>query len=139
MMNVECRMSKGGDQTESDGRPREIKERTFEFACRVIRLHRHVSKACPSSRDLCRQLLRSATSVGANLEEAHAGQSKADFIAKASIALKEARETLYWLRLLSATEETLQAKLAPLVSEANEVVAVLTAITKKAQLRPKER
>jgi len=132
-------MPKEGGKTGAEGQPREIKERTFEFACRAIRLHRHVSKACPSSRDLSRQLLRSATSIGANLEEAHAAQTKADFIAKASIALKEARETLYWLRLLSATEETLQARLAPLVAEANEIVAVLTAIEKKAQLRPKDR
>ena len=71
-----------------------IVERSFEFAVRVVRLCRFLEKQDRVSRTLANQLLRSGTSVGANIEEAQAGQSKADFTAKMSIAHKEARETL---------------------------------------------
>lgn len=71
-----------------------ITTRTFEFAMRVIRLCQFLEKQSYVSRTLANQLLRSGTSIGANTEEAQAGQSKADFIAKMSIARKESRETL---------------------------------------------
>ncbi len=70
--------------------------------------------------------------IGSNLEEASAGQSRADFIAKARISLKEARETHYWLRLIEATEMIAPSRIRPLVQEANEIVAILTTIVKKA-------
>ena len=78
-----------------------ITDRSFAFAVRVVKLCRFLEKQDGVSRTLANQLLRSGTSVGANIEEAQAGQSKADFTAKMSIARKESRETLYWLRLLS--------------------------------------
>jgi four helix bundle protein len=81
---------------------------------------------------MSRQLLRSATSIGANLEEADAGQSRADFISKCSISLKEARESLYWLRLLQATGK-LNDTSEPLVHECDRIVAVLTAIVRKSR------
>jgi four helix bundle protein len=81
-------------------------------------------------RTLAKQLLRSGTSIGANVEEAHGSQSKADFIAKMSIACKEARETHYWMRLLVATELVSSAKLEELIDEANQLVAILTSIVK---------
>ena len=87
------------------GPPRDIKERTFSFALEIVRLCRSLDSRPGSFRTLIQQLLRSGTSVGANVEEAQAGQSRADFISKYSIALKEARETLYWLRLLDASGE----------------------------------
>jgi four helix bundle protein len=71
--------------------------------------------------------------VGANVEEAQAGQSKPDFISKISIATKEARETHYWLRLLAETEITPAAKLADLTDEANQLVAILTTIVKRSR------
>jgi len=74
---------------------RDIKERTFEFATRVVRLCRALEEFPGVSRTLANQLLRSGTSVGANVEEAHGSHSKPDFIAKMSIATKEARETNY--------------------------------------------
>jgi four helix bundle protein len=80
---------------------------------------------------MARQLLRSGTSIGANVEEAQASQSKADFISKYSIACKEARETHYWLRLLAATDILPQQRLIDLQEECNELIAVLTAIIKK--------
>jgi four helix bundle protein len=80
---------------------------------------------------LANQLLRSATSVGANLKESKGGQSRADYLSKVSITLKEARETRYWLRLLVATDIVLENQLAPLLDESNQIVAILTTIVKK--------
>ncbi len=83
------------------------------------------------SRTLANQLLRSGTSIGANVEEGQASQSKADFISKYSIACKEARETHYWLRLLAATDIIPHQRLASLETECNELIAILTTIVKK--------
>ncbi|PWB82319.1 MAG: four helix bundle protein [Candidatus Methylomirabilota bacterium] len=83
------------------------------------------------SRTLSRQLLRSGTSIGANVEEGQASQSRADFVAKYSIACKEARETHYWLRLLSASEIVPTEKLKDLLDEADQLVAILISIVKK--------
>jgi four helix bundle protein len=82
-------------------------------------------------RTLSKQLLRSGTSIGANVEEAHGSQSKADFTAKLSIACKEARETHYWLRLLTASELVPEKRIHNLTDEANQLIAILTAIVKK--------
>ena len=109
-----------------------IQDRSYEFACRVIRLVDYIGRRSLVMRTIARQVLRSATSVGANLEEAEAGQSKADFIAKSRIALKEARETLYWLRLIAATEIIKATRLAPLIQESRELVAILTSIVRSA-------
>lgn len=117
----------------SESKPREIRERTFEFAARVVRLCRMLDARPGVPRTLANQLLRSGTSVGANAEEAHASQSQADFTAKMSIACKEARETHYWLRLLAATEVLPPARLADLTGESNELVAILTTIVKKSR------
>ncbi|HEX8845810.1 MAG TPA: four helix bundle protein [Pyrinomonadaceae bacterium] len=86
---------------------KEIQSRTFEFAVRIVNLCRRLDEQPGVGRTIGRQLLRSGTSIGANVEEAQAGQSKADFISKISIALKEARETLLlappYCRLKSVT------------------------------------
>ena len=109
----------------------DIRERAFDFGCRIVRLHQSTARNS-TSRPLLLQLLRSGTSIGANLEEAEAGQSKADFISKCRIAMKEARETHYWLRLISATAIVKSNRLVPLVQEANELVAIITTIVRKA-------
>src|SRR5947207_4451448 len=109
-----------------------IQDRSYEFACRVIRLVDYIARKSLVMRTIARQLLRSATSVGANLEEASAAQSKPDFISKCSIASKEARETRYWLRLLTASRAVNERQLTPLIAEATEIVAILTAIVKNA-------
>jgi four helix bundle protein len=82
------------------------------------------------SRTLADQLLRAGTSIGANTEEAQAGQSRADFLSKISIACKEARETQYWLRLLAATEVLPASRLTDLTSESTQLVAILTTIVR---------
>ena len=114
--------------------PHDIQERAFKFACRIVKLYQYLKKHGGVGRALSNQLLRSGTSVGANLEEANAGQSKADFISKCNIALKEARETHYWLRLLTANEILTSEQVTPLTAEANELVAILTAIVKKSRM-----
>jgi len=80
-----------------------------------------------------KQLIRSGTSIGANVEEGQGGQSRADFISKYCIARKEARETHYWLRLLVATDIFSSQKLAGLIAECDELIAILTTIIKKTQ------
>jgi four helix bundle protein len=111
----------------SDGS--EIRERVFRFACAIVALHDVLVTRGGSARDMSRQLMRSATSIGANLEEADAGQSRADFVSKCTISLKEARESLYWLRLLHATNKT-DERGESLIHECDRIVAVLTTIVK---------
>jgi len=86
------------------GKAIDIRDRAFEFAVRIVKLCKFLEKNSGISRNVVSQLLNAGTSVGANLEEAKAGQSTADFIHKNAIALKEARESNYWLRLILATE-----------------------------------
>lgn len=95
-------------EKEEDFKPEktdQIREKSFAFAVRVIKLCKYLEKHSDVARSVINQLLDAGTSVGANLEEAVAGQSRADFIHKNAIALKEARESNYWLRLILATSE----------------------------------
>lgn len=110
---------------------RDICERTFAFATQIVLLSRTIEKRSGVNRALCNQLIRSGTSIGANVEEAQSGQSRADFVSKMQIACKEARETHYWLRLLASAQIIPESDLTPLVQEANEIVAILTAIVKR--------
>lgn len=111
-----------------------IVERSFLFALKIVKLCRFLEKQDGVSRILAKQLLRSGTSIGANVEEAQAGQSKADFIAKMSISRKEARETLYWLRLLKGSEMVPESHLKETIQESDELVRILTSIVKTAQV-----
>ncbi|MGI8905420.1 MAG: four helix bundle protein [Candidatus Sumerlaeaceae bacterium] len=113
--------------------PPPIRDRTFDFAVTIVKLCIELEQAGRLAQPLVKQMLRSATSIGANVEEAYGSQSQADFAAKIGIARKEARETLYWLRLLIATGLVAEMRLRPLVIESNELVAILTAIYKKVQ------
>jgi len=112
-----------------------ITDRSFEFAVRVVKLCKFMERQDRVSRTLANQLLRSGTSIGANTEEAQAGQSKADFIAKMSIARKEARETHYWLRLIKESEIVPESQLSEIIQEADEIIRILTAIVKTSQTR----
>lgn len=108
----------------------DIEARTFAFATRIVRLCQSLDAEPGVSRTLANQLLRSGTSTGANVAEAQGGHSRADFLAKLSIANKEARETHYWLRLLVAAEIIAESRLIDLIQECNELVAILTTIIK---------
>jgi four helix bundle protein len=113
-----------------DEKRRDIVERTFRFSVRIVKLCQVLDGRPGVGRTLSRQWLRSGTSIGANVEEAQAGQSRADFLSKYSIALKEARETHYWLRLIAECEILAPMRLAEITQECNELVAMLTAIIK---------
>jgi len=93
--NKNKRRSKGKD----------LQERGFSFACRIVKLYQFLAKQRGGGEVLGRQVLRSGTSIGANLEEATAAQSKADFISKCNIALKEARETTLWAATLERNRD----------------------------------
>ena len=109
-----------------------ITDRTFDFSVRVIALCRELARN-PVNRILGTQLLKAGTSIGANVEEAQAAQSKADFVSKTAIALKESRETHYWLRLLAATDPIFGQRLPGLIQEAREIRDILGAINSKAR------
>ena len=108
-------------------RPYDLRERSFLFATEIVAFCRMVARRDYILRRLAWQLVDSGTSIGANLEEGVGGQTKPDFVAKHFIALKEARETLFWLRLISASEPSLAPEAKPLTAEASEFVAMLTA------------
>lgn len=112
-------------------KPRDIKERTFKFALEIVRLCRHLDERPGVERTLGKQLLRSGTSIGANVEEAQAGQSKADFTSKYTIALKEARETVYWLRLLKESGLFKDGSVDTLLQEAGEISRIIGSIIVK--------
>ncbi|MDZ7657658.1 four helix bundle protein [Fodinibius sp.] len=107
-----------------------IRNRSFNFALAIIKLNQKLVKQ--NEYVISRQLLKSGTSIGANVEEAGAAQSKKDFVAKMAIASKEARETKYWLRLLKHSN-LLKFNASPYLKEINEIIKILTAIVKTSQ------
>lgn len=112
----------------SQSQPQDILERTFNFAVRIVQLSGKLDERPGVGRVMMSQLLRAGTSVPSNVEEAQAAQSKADFISRMSIALKEARETHLRLRLLTAAELVPETELQPIVGEADEIKRVIGAI-----------
>jgi four helix bundle protein len=108
-----------------------VKDKSYAFALRVISLTRWLREQ--KEFEIARQILRSGTAIGANVEEALAGISRPDFIAKMSIASKEARVTHYWLRLLRDSKIIPESKIAPLEAENLELIRLLTAIVKTSQ------
>jgi four helix bundle protein len=111
----------------------DTRERAFQFALRVVHLCDFLDAKPGSGRTLARQLLKAATSIGANLEEAQAGHSRADFIAKTEIALKEAREARYWLRLVAAAELVPLKRIGDLQTEVEELSRIVAAIVLSAK------
>jgi len=101
-----------------------IQEKSFCFAVKVVKLCKGL---CDDKKEfvLSKQLLRSGTSVGANIEEAIGGQSAKDFFTKITIAYKETRETMYWLKLLFAAEYITKQQSENLLKEANEICRIL--------------
>ncbi len=109
-----------------------IAEKSMAFAVRIVGLYRYLAET-KYEHVMSKQVLRSGTSIGANAREANSAQSKADFIAKMSIALKECDETAYWLELLSRTEFLSQEEYISIESDCRELFAMLTAILKSAR------
>ena len=108
--------------------------KSFEFAVRVVRLYKHL---CDEKKEyiISKQLLRCGTSIGANINEATAAQSKKDFVAKMSISSKEARETKYWINLLIATDYLSDNNMhtKSLIADIEELIKLLTSIVKTSQ------
>jgi len=105
-----------------------IKDRSYQFALKIIQLFIKLQQQ--NEFVLSKQLLRSGTSIGANVEEASAAQSRKDFISKISISSKEARESNYWLRLLRDSKLCTNIDYTDLVNESEEIIKILTSIVK---------
>jgi four helix bundle protein len=118
-----------GARTPERTEPRDIQERTFAFAVRILKLVRALPRDATGAL-VSRQLARSGTSVGANVEEAQGSHSKADFARRMNIARAEAREANYWLRLIAETELIPRTRLAEILRESDELMRILVAIVK---------
>jgi four helix bundle protein len=118
--------------------PPDIRRRSYGYSLRAIKLY----QALQQRKDgagwvLGKQYLRAATSIGANVEEAQSAESRPDFVHKYGIAQKEARESLYWLRLLAESGIIPSQRLRPLLKETEELFAVITGIIVSAKRRTK--
>lgn len=105
----------------------DIRTRTFKYSLRAIKLYRYLQ----GQKDgvgwvLGKQFLRSATSIGANLQEAKSAESSADFVHKYGLAQKEARESLYWLELLAESAVVPRPRVIALIDETDEILSVIT-------------
>ena len=106
-----------------------IQIKSYAFAVKIVKVYKHL---CENKKEyvLSKQLLRSGTSVGANVEEAIGGQSEKDFFAKLTIAYKEARETHYWVRLLTDTEFITKEESESLLFDIEELLRIIGSIQK---------
>ena len=106
-----------------------IVQKSFDFAVRIVNLYKFL---CEKHKEytLSKQLLRSGTSIGANVNEGTQGQSTRDFLSKMSIALKEAAETQYWIKLLQKTEYLIEKQGGSILSDCNEILRILHSIVK---------
>lgn len=106
-----------------------ISQKSFDFAVRIVKLYKFLYEE-KRERILSKQLLRSGTGIGANIAESRQAQSKADFVSKMYIALKECSETKYWIRLLKATDYLTQKQADSLLEDCIEVEKILVTIIK---------
>lgn len=114
-----------------------IETKSFAFSVRIVKLYKHL---CEEKKEhvLSRQILRAGTSIGANVAEAQQAQSRPDFISKLCIALKEAGETDYWLRLLRATDYLSENEYDSLIIDCKELEKLLTTIIKSTKSLPQK-
>jgi four helix bundle protein len=111
-----------------------IQQKSFAFAIRIVNLYKYL-QTDKKEFILSKQLLRSGTSIGANVEESIGGQSEKDFISKLSIAYKEARESVYWLKLLQATDYLSEEQAKSLLIDAEEICKIIGSIQKTIKIR----
>lgn len=109
-----------------------IENKSFQFAIRIVRLYKFLYEE-KKEYILSRQLLRAGTSIGANVTESQQAQSKPDFVSKISIALKEASETKYWIKLLGATEYLSENQTKSILDDCVEIEKILVTILKSAK------
>ena len=110
-----------------------IVDKSFDFAVRIVNLYKHM-KNTKNEYVLSKQILRSGTSVGANINEAICGISKKDFLSKMYIAYKEILETIYWIKLLYKTDYLTEIEYNSILEEANEISKILSSITKTTRI-----
>jgi four helix bundle protein len=113
--------------------PQDLKPRTKAFALRIIRMYSKLPNNDAVAQVLGKQVLRSGTSVGANYREASRGRSKAEFASKTGDCLKEIEETEYWIELLADSGCLPIAKLADLLDETRQLIAIFTTINKRSK------
>lgn len=106
-----------------------IQVKSYDFALRIIKVYKYLSQE-KKEFVLSKQLLRSGTSIGANIEESIGGQSKADFFAKITIAYKEARESKYWIRLLRDSDYLTIEQASNLLNDVEELLKIIGSIQK---------
>ena len=106
-----------------------LEEKSFQFAIQIVKLSKYLVEV-QKEFVLSKQILRSGTSIGANIAEAQYAQSRPDFVSKMYISLKEASETRYWLRILDATEILGESQVSGLMSDCNELINMLIATCK---------
>lgn len=106
-----------------------VKDKSYAFAIRIVKLYKYL---CEEKKEfiLSKQVLRSGTSIGANIEEAIGGQSEKDFYSKLTIAYKETRETHYWIRLLTDTEYLTKEQSDSILNDINELLKIVGSIQK---------
>ena len=109
-----------------------IMEKSLTFSIRIVNLHKYLVKE-KKEYMVSKQVYRSGTSIGANIAEAQQAQSKSDFVHKMSIALKEASETNYWIRLLHATDYLNDKAMESMIQDCSELEKMLTVIIKSAK------
>ena len=110
-----------------------IEVKSFDFAIRTVNLYKYLTKS-KNETVLSKQLLRCGTSIGANISEAQKAQTKADFNSKMNIALKEANETQYWLKLLYRTDYITEKEYNSIIEDIKEIVSILVAICRKTNI-----
>ncbi|MBQ7343840.1 MAG: four helix bundle protein [Clostridia bacterium] len=110
-----------------------IETKSFDFAVRTVNLYKYLTEE-KKEYILSKQLMRCGTSIGANISEAQKAQTKADFNSKMNIALKEANETEYWLRLLNKTNYLTENEFQSINSDIKEIISILVSICKKTNI-----
>ena len=114
----------------SGARENVIVDKSELFADRITKMYRYLSDKRLGDKDLLKQIVRSGTSVGANVSEGQYAQSKADFLTKMTIALKEANETRYWLKRLHAFGSLSEKEYSSIITDNEGIISILTVITK---------
>ncbi len=118
--------------TQQNGKIFDIRERSFQFGVAIIQLVSRLPKTTAGFA-IGNQIIRSGTSIGANIEEAQNAGTKKEFIHIITISLKEARETEYWLRLIFETELVEQKTILPILGEVKEIIKILITIVKRSK------
>ena len=107
-----------------------IIEKSEQFADRIVKMHKYLSSKKAGNSDILKQIVRSGTSIGANVSESKFAQSEADFLTKMTISLKEANETRFWIKRLYVGGYITEKEYESIIKDSEEIISILTIITK---------